>query len=326
VKKEIQTFVRLIKQKEFFLLACLFLLFIPSENFYERLRLKLKEPLVKDIEVNLPAITDYPFNITGQKAPLITAKSALVIDIPSKVVLFNKNAKLRLPPASLTKIMTAIIVLENYQLDDVLVVPDIDNLLGQKMGLEMGEKLTVESLLYGLLVHSASDAAVTLSTADPQGAEHFISLMNQKAVKLNLLDTHFTNVIGIDDKNHYSTVRDLAFLTAYALKNPVFRKIVATPKITVTDVEQKHWYQLENTNELLGKVLGLEGVKTGWTQEAGECLVAAVKREGREIMTVLLGSRDRFGETTRLIDWVFKNHQWQKINPSIDCLWLAHRR
>lgn len=316
MKEAAWKFVQIIKQKEFFLLIAICLFFLPGENFYERLRLEFEKPLVRGGEINLPEPSDYPINTTGVKAPFLTAKSAIVIDVPSKVIIFAKNANSVLPPASLTKIMTALVVVENYQLDKVLTVPNkIDYLIGSNMGLEAGERMTVENLLYGLLVHSANDAAFTLASSYFGGIEQFIYSMNQKANELSLFDTHFTNISGIDQPNHKSTVRDLAHLTGYAMENPLLAEIVKTKKLTVVDVDKKHWHKLETTNELIGQVLGLKGVKTGWTEGAGECLISFVERNGKEIITVILGSQDRFGETADLIDWVFTNFEWVDITP-----------
>lgn len=302
-------------KKELILLALLFL-FLPGENFYEKLRVRLKEPLVRETEISLPEFSDYPLKTTEKGVPFLTARAAMIVDVPSKVVLFDKNPNFPLHPASTTKIMTALIALENYQLDEVFPVPNLETIIGRNMALEKGEKMRVKDLLYGLLVQSANDAAYTLASNYPGGVEKFVEAMNQKAITLGLFKTRFVNTTGIDQADHYSTAYDLAHLAAYAVKKPLFLEMVGTQKITISDIENKQKHELENTNELIGKVEGLGGVKTGWTEGAGECLIAYVEREGRKIITVLLGSQDRFGETEKLIDWVFKNFLWQKITRS----------
>lgn len=302
-------------KKELLFLVLIFL-FLPGENFYEKLRLKQKEPLVREIEISLPEFSDYPLKTTEKRVPFLTARAAMVVDVPSKVVLFDKKPNFPLHPASTTKIMTALIVLENYQLDEVFTVPNLETIVGRNMALEKGEKMTVKNLLYGLLVQSANDAAYTLASNYPGGNKMFIEAMNKKAITLALFKTHFVNTTGIDQANHYSTAYDLAHLAAYAMKKPLFVEMVGTQKMTISDIENKQKHKLENTNELIGKVSGLLGVKTGWTEGAGECLIAYVEREGRKIITVLLGSQDRFGETEKLIDWVFENYRWQKITRS----------
>lgn len=173
-----------------------------------------------------------------------------------------------------------------------------------------GEKLTVESLLYGALVHSANDAAYALAESYPSGVEKFVEVMNNKARELGLSDTHFTNPVGFDDVTHYTTAVDLAKQAQAALSNKTFAKIVGTKSITVSDVTFTYFHELKNVNELLGKVAGVTGVKTGYTQNAGEVLVTEVKKNGQSVIFVVLKSADRFGDTTKLIDWVFNNYTW----------------
>ena len=301
-------------------LLFLLLLFLPAENFYEQIRRQTDEPLVQDQpEIIFEEPTAYPVNQTDVPAPFLTAGSVMVIDLDSKTVLLSENAKARLAPASTTKIMTAIISLENYGLDDILTVPNLEGSEGKEgrqMGLVSGEKMTVRALLYGLLVHSANDAAYVLGTNYLSGIGEFLHAMNQKATDLGLKNTLFTDVSGFDQPNHYVTVYDLAHLTVYALKNPVFKEMVGLQTISVQDVNHQYEHQLETTNELLGQVLGVKGVKTGWTEIAGECLVTDVERNGREIVIVLLGSEDRFSETQQLINWVFDNFHWAEITLS----------
>jgi len=168
-------------------------------------------------------------------------------------------------------------------------------------------------LLYGLLVQSANDAATVLAQNYPGGEDAFIAAMNNKAVSLGLTATHFTNASGLDAYGHYTTAHDLALIAAAAMTNPVFKKIVATQGISVSDVDFTITHELTTINQLLGVVPGLAGVKTGWTEQAGECFVAYVDRGGRQFIIVVLGSDDRFGETQQLIDWVFANFQFQLL-------------
>jgi len=141
--------------------------------------------------------------------------------------------------------------------------------------------------------------------------------MNQLVKDLGLHDTQFTNPSGLDDFGHYTTVHDLANISAYAASNPVFSKMVATKNITVTDVDNTIIHELESINQLLGEVPGLVGLKTGWTELAGECLVTLTKRNNHQIITVVLDSQDRFSESQQLINWAFNNHKWQKVLPAI---------
>ena len=182
----IKSFAQIIKKKYFFLLIIFLLFSLPGENFYEKLRLVLKESLVREPVVSLPGVSAYPFKVTEANFPSLTARSAMVIDAPSKVVMFEKNAQLQLPPASTTKMMTALVALESYQLGDVLVVPDTTHLIGRHMNLSQGEKITVENLLYGLLVQSANDAALVLAANHSGGIEEFIYSRTKKLSKQNL--------------------------------------------------------------------------------------------------------------------------------------------
>ena len=210
--------------------------------------------------------------------------------------------------------MTAIVTLENYKLEDVVEVKTVIT-EGQVMHLVQGEKITVENLLYGILVHSANDAAFALAEHHPEGYDGFIKEMNEKATALHLSATHFDNPIGFDSENHYTTPRDLARLSLVALQNPVIHKIAGVSQITVSDIEYANFHALKNINELIGTLPGVSGLKTGFTQAAGQSLIAAAQRNDRHILVVVLKSEDRFGETARLIEWVFGNFMWTDMNP-----------
>jgi D-alanyl-D-alanine carboxypeptidase (penicillin-binding protein 5/6) len=298
----------------FFLISFLFF-FLPGQNFYQTEKLKVKEPLARAVEIEVPSPAPYPTKVKNIPPPEITAISALVLDFPSKVIMFEKNPSLRLSPASVTKIMTALIALEIFDLNEILTVkrpyPE-----GTQMGLVDGEKIAVESLLYGLLLNSGNDAAFALAEGHEKGIEQFIADMNKKAIQLGLNDTNFVNPTGADEEDHFSTVWDLAHLSAYALGNPIFAKIVGTDRVNVANADGTHWYALENINILLDRLLGVKGVKTGWTEEAGGCLVTYIEREEQEIITVVLKSKDeetRFEDSIALINWTFTNHEWVDV-------------
>lgn len=302
----------MIKPRTIFILLVLVLLAlsIPGGNFYQEAQIVLKEPKVKGININLQPPAPYPV-FTGKDRPdFISAKSALVLDIPSNVIMFEKNPDQKLFPASTTKITTAIVAMEYFKPQDILTVGKIET-NGSAMFLIEGEKITFENILYGLLVKSANDAAEVIAQNYHGGTEQFISSMNNKAKELNMNNTHYTNPSGLDDENHYSSVKDLALISSYALKNPVFQKIVATPFYSVTDVTGKKVHSFKNINDLLGKVWGVDGIKTGWTENAGESLVASANRNGKRVLTVVLGSLYRFGETEYLIEWAYANHKWE---------------
>ncbi|MBU1085252.1 D-alanyl-D-alanine carboxypeptidase [Patescibacteria group bacterium] len=304
------------KLKTNFLFIFIFLCLLPARNYYSSLDLSNNNPIVRPANHQFLSISDYPVNHTGIKAPYLSAKSVIVIDQNSKVILYEKNPDLKLPPASITKIMTALVILDSYDLNKVVTIKSLNN-IGQVMELEMGEKITIENLLYGLLVQSGNDAAYVLANLHQDGEKGFIKAMNIKAKDLNLHDTQFQNSSGLDSYGHYTTTHDIAILTVVAMENPIFKKIVNISSITVTDIDNTITHDLKTINDLLGNVSGLKGVKTGWTELAGECLVTYTQRGNKEIITVILGSQDRFGESTQLIDWVFTNHQWLEVFPAI---------
>lgn len=256
----------------------------------------------------------YPVRIpdSPEMEPL-TAQAALVLDGRNGKILYEKNASQKFPPASLTKVMTALVSLERYSLDEKLLVPDVClvGLEGKaQMGLSAGEVLRVETLLYGLLVSSASDAACVLAWGAQTEGE-FVALMNEKAAALELTATHFTNPVGFDGGDHYSSAWDMLILAQQAMKNPVFRKIVGTAEIEVHDALDRptRWHALKSTNILLKELTGVTGVKTGRTTNAGECFVASWVWEEGEVFGVVLGSEDRFAEMKKLRGWIERVYQ-----------------
>jgi len=251
----------------------------------------------------------YPVPATTYKdAPEITATSALVIDFRNDISLFEKNPNLKHFPASTTKLMTALTTLENCSPQTVVTVDQIEK-EGTQMGLDVGDRITVEHLLDGLLIASGNDAAYALANSCSDSYQHFMQSMNQKAKDLGMTNTHIVNPAGFDDNFQYSTAWDLTKLAKVAVANPLIAQIVATKSTVVTDFGGNKTYYLENVNKLLG-IDGVEGIKTGQTEGSLENLITKTTRNGNSIIVVILGSRDRFGETEQLIDWVFNNYQW----------------
>jgi len=242
-------------------------------------------------------------NLREIPEPKITAQSYLVMDAQSGMVLLEKNPHLRLNPASITKMATAINALESYPLEEVITVHK-EYPVGKNMELQEGEKITVKNLIYGLLVHSANDAAFVLARQGNGQVSHFVDRMNKFVRQLGLEDTHFVNFDGEDDYNHYSTCYDLAHLARFALRNKVFEQSVRKEKMEVTDISGEISHELKTTNELLGKFPEVKGIKTGWTPEAGECFIGLIEVGDKQFITVILGSEDRFGETEKLINWL----------------------
>lgn len=258
----------------------------------------------------------YPKINKIRQDPLLTAKSAILIEMPSAVVLYKKNENLKLAPASTTKIMTALVSLKNYDLQQVIDIRYVEK-TGAQMGLEIGDKVSIKNLLYGLLINSGNDAATILSANYPGGTRNFVKEMNNLAKQWHLYETNFTNPTGLYEDNHYATVRDLARLGVIGKNYPLFANIVSLKNYDAKDITNTKTYKLENVNKLIGAVQGINGIKTGWTEEAGECLVASAERNGKKLISVILGSQDRFAETRKLIDWGYDNTIWQKINTKV---------
>lgn len=235
----------------------------------------------------------------------VTAKSYLIYDLTSNKIVFERNPKKRLPMASLTKIMTAIITLENKRSDDKYEVKESDLVGEDSMGLVAGEVLTQEELLYGLLMQSGNDAAEVLSSNYPHGGRSaFIQAMNDKARALGLNDTHFDNPTGLQgDGVQYTTAYDLLVITQYALDRfPLFGKIVSTYNYSIEKGETHQKYDLVSETNLLSTYPGVKGVKTGYTPEAGLCLVTYLDYGNNKVIGILLNSEDRRGEMKKLLD------------------------
>lgn len=247
--------------------------------------------------------------------PVISAQSVLAVDLDSGETLYEKNADEPLLPASTTKIVTALVAMDYYAKDTVLTVGNV-TVDGQRMGLVRGEKMRVSDLLNGLLIYSANDAAEVLAANFPGGRDNFIAAMNLKARELNLESTHFANPSGLENAGHVSTARDLVRVSKYAMQKPYFADVVATKERVVRSSDGKMEHRLANINELIGKVDGVLGVKTGWTENARENLVTYIERDGRRVMIALLAGQDRFGETEELIRWIFENYEWEEVSLS----------
>ena len=244
--------------------------------------------------------------------PVVSAQAVYIFDPDSGTAIYEKNSLARTYPASTTKLMTALVALKTYELNQVLTVKTAKNADGQSIDLARGDQLTVENLLYGLLVDSGNDAAVTLAENYPGGYNQFIAKMNDQARKLGLTGTNFANVAGFENPDHYTTARDLTLIAREAIANAAIRKIVSTKEVVFYDITGKKRFAFESTNKLLG-LPGVRGLKTGWTPASGECLVTLVTRDGKSILLTVLNSTDRFGESEKLIDWVYANYDWTTI-------------
>lgn len=242
--------------------------------------------------------------------PEISAKSAIVVSAKKNKVYFRKNETLKLPPASTTKILTALLTISEFNLSENAVVPkECTQIESSKIGLLAGESLSVESLLYGMLVASAGDAACTLSSYK-FGTSQFVAKMNLLAQKLNLKNSNFSNAIGLDyDLGiQESSAFDLYLMAKEAMKNGVFRKIVGTKETVIYSSDSKLSHRVVSTNELLFEVPGTIGIKTGKTEKAKEVLVYDYSYKDDEIIIVVMGSDNRFLDAKTLLDYTITNY------------------
>ena len=250
----------------------------------------------------------------------ITSRIALIYDRESGRIIYEKNGNKQTPMASTTKIMTAIVVLENSNLKDVVTVNSkAAGTGGSRLGLKKDDKITVNDLLYGLMLRSGNDAAVALAIHIGGSIEGFAEMMNKKADELNLKNTHFVVPHGLDNEEHYTTAYELAKITDYALKNDDFKKIVSTTttSISINGIQKT----ITNTNKLLGQISGIYGVKTGFTNGAGRCLVTACKRDNIDIITVIIGAdtnKIRSEDTIKLIEYTYENFESINIKEIIN--------
>jgi len=294
------------------LLCIFFLILLILPNFHPVAFFPgLHQPSAAQAETKLPPPPPLPTKSAQAPSLDLQAQGIIAIDTVTGAILFEQNPDIELMPASTTKLMTALVALDAYSLDQIITIDQEDRTIGNTMKLVKSEQLTVSDLLYGALVASGNDAALALALSYPNGGyTGFVAAMNQKAADLGLTHTHYQNVSGVESPGHVTTARDLSRLTLEALNNSTLRRIVATKKVLVTSTDGKYHHQLVSTNELLGTVDGVMGVKTGWTENAGECLVTYVSRNNHSIITVILDSPDRFGESQQLIDWIYSNYTW----------------
>ncbi len=262
-------------------------------------------------------INEVSANVSDE--PVLNSRKCVVYDRISKTIIYGKNENVKSAMASTTKIMTAIVVLENTDLNqEVVVSKKAGGTGGSRLGLRAGDKVRIEDLLYGLMLRSGNDAAVALAEHVGGSVQGFAELMNNKAVALGLKCTHFVTPHGLDDSNHYTTALELAKLSDYAMCNEKFAKIVGTKITTITVNGMPR--QIANTNELLGVLNGVVGIKTGFTNNAGRCLVTETKRNGMDIITVVLGAdtkKFRTQDSVKLIEYTCAKYKMKNIEEKI---------
>lgn len=249
------------------------------------------------------------------QAQAISAKKAVLMDADTGRFLYEKDAHSRSLIASTTKIMTALIICEQCNVLDRMKIPaEAVGIEGSSMYLREGEVLTLQELLYGLMLSSGNDAAAALAIYCGGTVEGFVQLMNDKAFRLGLQGTHFENPHGLDSPNHYSTARDLAVLAAYAMKNPVFYQTVSTKSVRFGS------RSLQNHNKLLWRVDGADGVKTGFTKAAGRILVSSATRQGRRLICVTINDGNDWQDHSSLLEEGFSRYTPNQIVQQGECM------
>lgn len=240
----------------------------------------------------------------------------IVMEQSSRRVLYDEGRNVRCYPASTTKILTALCVLENSSLSDIVTVPkQAEGVEGSSLYLKCGDKITVEDLLYGLMLRSGNDCAVALAINTSGSVDDFVKLMNETAKKLGANNSHFVNPHGLHDDLHYVTAYDLALICAKAYDNEQFCKIVGTKKrkIIVND-EQRY---IANKNKLLSNFDGANGVKTGYTKKSGRCLVGGANRDGMQLISVVLNCADMWNDTVRILNFAFDNYYMCPLDKAL---------
>jgi D-alanyl-D-alanine carboxypeptidase (penicillin-binding protein 5/6) len=253
----------------------------------------------------------------------LSARALLLMDAKTGKILYQKDADVRLPPASTTKVLTAILTLESQKrFNELLIVSkSATRVPASKLYLKPGQTVSIEDLLYGVLLASANDASVVLAEGIAGSVERFAELMTKRAHDLGATNTHFSNPHGLTAADHYSTARDLAIIFRYAMKNPTFRQIVHTKMSSVRSVSagkktaRARLISVRNHNRLLWNYDGALGGKTGYTLAAQKCFVGAVERNGVTLIVSLLGSRDLWGDTKRLLEYGFDNYEVLNSSP-----------
>lgn len=269
-------------------------------------------PSANVVYSNLLDVSAIPYKKTDAPVPALEARAINVIDFETGIRLYEKNVDEKRSIGSITKLIAASIILEENDLTGTVVVSNRAVAAGgSRMWLNVGEKISVENLLYGTLVHSANDAAYALAEHNAGSVEKFVEKMNKKAQLLGLNATKFSNPAGFDNENNYSTAADITTLSRIAYKKPFIRQAVKIKSMEVASINGRTKHKLENTNNLLEKDPRVKGLKTGHTLEAGFSFVSVAENEkGNDIITVILDSPRRFTETQKLIDWVFENFAW----------------
>lgn len=245
----------------------------------------------------------------AQAAPTLNAKAAILIEQSSGKVLWGQNQTQKMYPASTTKIMTAMLALEKLQMDDKITLPgDFVNVGETGLALRAGTTQTAEELLMAMMLYSANDAAQAVAIGTAGSVDAFVELMNQRVADMGLTGTHFANPHGLHNENHYTTAYDLAMIARAALDSDEFRRIINTKSYTLKKLNGESDYTVYNRNDLLSQYDKADGVKTGYTRQAGNTFVGSATKDGMQLIAVVLNSTDIYGDAKALLDWGFANY------------------
>lgn len=280
---------------------------VPAQKSVQKSSKKPVKPAQKLKSVQKPAVVSGGID-------RITADAALLMDVTTGDILFGKQAHKRRPPASTTKIMTAILGLELGRPDETVTVSSKAAAVGEStLHLDPGEKINLYELITGAMVRSGNDACVAIAEHIAGSEEQFLKWMNSKALALGAQNTNFENTNGLPRKEHYSTAYDLAMMARYGLQIPQFVSITRLKETEIHFIEPDVLMDLKNTNKLLWNYPYADGVKTGTTTAAGKCLVASATKEGRQLLVVVLNAPDRFGDAKKLLEWGFENTEIVRV-------------
>ncbi len=265
-------------------------------------------PANHPVAVSRPA--PLPIKQEGQIAPVVAAKAALLVDVPSGTVLYAKDADKPLPIASLTKLMTAHLAVQRTKPTDIITVPETNvTEVESRSGLTKGQQFTADDLLAATMIASANDAAMTLAVQTAGSFDAFVTEMNRETKRLGMTDSHFANPTGYDSGDSYASARDLAILARAVMQEPRIRAVVASKERVIKAVDGTE-FKLQTTDELLGGYLPIAGLKTGTTDAAGECLVSVLQSGDREVLAIVLNSPSRFQENKSMLDWSLRSYHW----------------
>lgn len=288
-----------------FIFITLLFLFYPGDMYYFNLFAHNRSLFQPKTEQPLKPIAPVPVKKAPYE-PALSAQGVYVVDLKSFTPILKKNERMQLFPASTTKVITALVTHDIYPNADETSIT-VTNLKseGQTMGLVENERISVENILYGMLVQSGNDAAYAI--AEATGFEEFVKRMNKKTQELHMTQSHFKNPAGLDAQDQYTTAYDLALAARALLHDPYLAKMVSIKEITVPDADFKRYHKLTNVNKLLGEIQGIGGLKTGYTEAAGENLVSLLKNDDHEFIIVILKSTNRFEDTRQTVNWIKEN-------------------